>query len=513
MALAMLATASAAVAAPTVDGPPGLADKAPPGLEQRPKNADLPAPDWSNRPEAPQDWNSGNPANIRFADMSVEDKVFDPSLEAEFRKWAPIVDRVLTELYTAAENGEVNYDFTVGIDAWGAPIFTADSDETEAFIRSLFPPGIAAHAEIERKSNVSDPSVGITPPEQDRRLKDDGSWHYGGGGAGFAGFVGSDLYLFHGCTLGFSITVTKTNGEKGNYMTLPDHCVRSFSQAGHEYGGILTSPGSNVWVRSAEDGANQTTSSAVANRYIGFVKTHKYGTGYGERSYKWNDLSLISGGSAERLDGYIWQSDPRCWVTSNGCQHEEEQDAWNVRRVITSGGNYGTFGVSTSKFRGSIEGIHYVGTTAGHRFNDCDTPDDYYGGNQAIIPTQAPWNPSVSVACADADFNGYPDRGYGASYDLMNQAGTAPVTYTFGLTTSCECGGFIGGVSGSPVYRLIGDDDASIIGMLVSAEPGDNQAEYIPVGNIIAQIEADSRFTDAYPALWWQGYELSPSWP
>ncbi len=68
-----------------------------------------------------------------------------------------MVDDVLDVLIAAAAAGELSHDFSAGIDRWGAPVFTAGSDETEEFIRGLFPPDIAEGLEIGRQS------AGVTP--------------------------------------------------------------------------------------------------------------------------------------------------------------------------------------------------------------------------------------------------------------------------------------------------------------------------------------------------------------
>ena len=98
---------------------------------------------------APPDWTAGIP-NERFENMQLS--FIDPTAAERYEAWAPVVDDVLDVLFVAVAAGEIPHDFSAGIDRWGAPVFTADSDETEAFIRGLFPPDIAEDLEIKRGS-------------------------------------------------------------------------------------------------------------------------------------------------------------------------------------------------------------------------------------------------------------------------------------------------------------------------------------------------------------------------
>ena len=59
----------------------------------------------------------------------------------------------------AERAGDISPDFSAGIDMWGAPTFTANSDEVEAFIRGLFPPDIAERVEIRRQSAIIPPDA------------------------------------------------------------------------------------------------------------------------------------------------------------------------------------------------------------------------------------------------------------------------------------------------------------------------------------------------------------------
>ena len=87
----------------------------------------------------------------------------DPTAPERAEVWIPVVDKVLDALFEAVAAGDIKYDFTAGIDHWGAPILTADSDETEEFIRGLFEPGIAERLEIGRRSNRFTPGVAPLP--------------------------------------------------------------------------------------------------------------------------------------------------------------------------------------------------------------------------------------------------------------------------------------------------------------------------------------------------------------
>ncbi len=102
----------------------------------------------AGREDAPPDWTAGTP-NDRFEDMQLS--FIDPTAAERYEVWAPVVDQVLDALTAAVRAGEIPHDFSAGIDRWGAPVFTAASDETEEFIRGLFPPDIAKRLEIGRQ--------------------------------------------------------------------------------------------------------------------------------------------------------------------------------------------------------------------------------------------------------------------------------------------------------------------------------------------------------------------------
>lgn len=423
------------------------------------------------------------------------------------------VDNVLAKVNTDPKFGP---GFAFGVGEFGQIVAEVTNDYQYEVARSVLGPDVEIDiVPIEQFM----PLAGINAPEYDRRFKDDGTYYYGAGHVGVIHDAGSQLQSLASCTSGPNLKITRTGNNVGHYATTAEHCARGWGHRYSTYAGGDPSYGGTVYAYSLEDGTwNLGGYNPVlySNRFLGQVRHHDYSTTWGAHSYKWVDTVVLANPN-RKAAGYIWHSDPECWATpSPTCGQSPstlaKPETSKVRKVIGGFDTYdpapGThMGVSTRQIRGTIEGIHLADNLSWGQL-ECDGPS-----NWSSTTKRNPW--TGEVLPENCSFGSYWDGAWGGTgpggsveyngdpEDTVGYMIYIPVS----RTTTCECAGFVGGASGSPVYEPVGLDSARIAGILVSSTDGKNRAVFVSLRTIRNNMLNDPRITDVRVTKWWEsGY-------